>query len=347
MLLPTLTLAKLSLLLPFSSLQFAAIAGEVYPEMYANFVFKLTPVNLDIGLMLSYSCLVTVDFYGRLLIATAIPPVALVAILGSYYLGKGRNRASEVGVSVVKYRHQSAALFLAFWVYSSVSHTIFQTFSCDDLGNGKTYLRADYSVECSTIRHNTFKTYALVMACIYPIGIPAVFAWCLGRNRHDLVRSDRETLPHLQSINTLWAAYKPSRYFFELVECTRRVALTAIAAFVHPNSTAQISIVLLVAVAFVFISECLAPFEMVADANLYRWGNSVIVASLYVAFLLKIDLADESEPSIRAFSGVLIAANVVMIVAVLVQTVLVLNEFRRGKETVRSVDTPIRRVSSL
>ncbi|CAN0532778.1 unnamed protein product, partial [Laminaria digitata] len=189
----------------------------VYPEIYSNFVLKLTPVNLDIGFMLSYSCLVTTDFYDRLLIATIMPPLLLVVLVGSYYSGKQRNRSSDVAISVVRHRHQSAALLIAFWVYSSVSYTIFQTFSCDDLDNGKAYLRADYSLECSTDLHSAFKTYSLVMTCVYPVGIPAVYAWCLARNRRDLVKSDRETLPHLQSLKTLWVAYKPSRYFFELV----------------------------------------------------------------------------------------------------------------------------------
>ena len=66
-----------------------------------------------------------------------------------------------------------------------------------------------------------------------------------------------------------------------------------------------------------FISESIGPFQKVANANLYRWGNGNVVGSLYVAFLLKVDLADESEQSIRQFSGVLIAAKVVMILAVL------------------------------
>ncbi|CAM9309853.1 unnamed protein product [Laminaria digitata] len=134
--------------------------------------------------MLSYSCLVTTDFYDRLLIATMMPPLMLVALVG-------------IAISVVRHRHQSAALLLAFWVYSSVSYTIFQTFACDELDDGKAYLQADYSLECSTARHNTFKTYSLVMACVHPVGIPAVYAWCLARNRRDLVKSDRETLPHL------------------------------------------------------------------------------------------------------------------------------------------------------
>ncbi|CAM9373703.1 unnamed protein product, partial [Laminaria digitata] len=303
-------------------LQYAAIAGEVYPKVYTNFVLKLIPINLDIGFILSHSCLVTTDFYDRLLIATIMPPLVLVALVGSYHLGKKRNRSSELAISVVKHRHQSAVLLLAFWVYSSVSYTVFQTFSCDDLDNGKAYLRADYSLECSTTLHSRFKTYAWVMVGVYPVGIPAVFAWCLARNRGDLTKPDRETVPHLESLNTLWTAYKPSRYWFELVECIRRIVLTVIAAFVLPNSTAQISIVLLVAVVFVFIAESIAPFARLADANLYRWGNGVIVASLYVALLLKVDLADESEESILAFSGVLIAANVVMVIAAIVQTAL-------------------------
>lgn len=296
---------------------------------------------------MSYSCMATIDFYDRLLVTTIVPAVVLVALLGSYFIGKRRNRSSDFAMRVVKRRHQSAALFLAFWVYSSVSYTIFQTFACDSLDDGKAYLRADYSLECSTNLHSIFKTYALVMVGVYPVGIPAVFAVCLARNRGDLSKSNRDTLPHLESLSTLWTAYKPSRYFFELVECTRRIVLTGIAAFVLPNSTAQIAIVLLVAVVFVFVSEVIAPFNEVADANLYRWGNGIIVTSLYVALLLKIDLADESEESTVAFSGVLIAANVVMIVTVLVQTLLLVKEWRGVPARVRPVDTPVRRAHTL
>lgn len=328
-----------------TSTQFAAIAGDVYPEVYADFVFKLTPINLDIGFMLSYSCLVTVDFFDRLLIATVMPPLVLLALVGSYYVGKKRNGNSEVAINVVKRRHLSAALFLAFWVYSSVSYTIFQTFACDDLDDGKAYLRADYSLQCSTTLHKTFKVYAWVMVALYPVGILAVFAWCLARNRDYLSKAERETWPHLESLNTLWAAYKPSRYWFELVECTRRVILSGIAAFVLPNSTAQISIILLVAVGFVFFSESMAPFKRTVDANLYRWGNGIIVASFYVALLLKIDLADESEESVVAFSGVLIAANIVMVVAVLVHAALLATQWGGVKTRVRSVDTPVRRTN--
>ncbi|MEP2386935.1 hypothetical protein, partial [Hyphomonas sp.] len=122
------------------SRQFAAITGNVYPEGYTNFVAKLTPINFDLGLFLSYSCMVTTDFYDRLVISTVTPLIMLLALSGSYFVGKKRNRGFEEAIQVVQYRHQSAALFLLFLVYSSVSYTIFQTFACDDLVDGKSYL---------------------------------------------------------------------------------------------------------------------------------------------------------------------------------------------------------------
>ncbi|CAM9139429.1 unnamed protein product, partial [Laminaria digitata] len=160
------------------------------------------------------------------------------------------------------------------------------------------------------------------MACVYPVGIPAVFAGCLARHRRDLVKPNREEMEHLRPLNAIWAAYKPSRYYFEVVECGRRISLTAIAAFVLPNSTAQISIVLLFAVVFVLISEALSPFNEGVDMGFYRWGNGIIVASLYLAFLLKVEI--ESTQSSSAFSSVLIAANIFKAVVVVVEIVLLM-----------------------
>ncbi|CAN0486022.1 unnamed protein product, partial [Laminaria digitata] len=41
-------------------------------------------------------------------------------------------------------------LFIVFFVYSSVSFTIFRTFVCDDLDDGTSPLRADCSLVCTS-----------------------------------------------------------------------------------------------------------------------------------------------------------------------------------------------------
>ena len=324
------------------------IAGDVYPKEYTSFVSKLSPANLDIGFILSYSCIVTTDFYDRLLFATMTPPIVLLVLLGSYLHVKTRYCISEVASRVVRHKHQTAALFVVFFVYSSVSNTVFQTFVCDELDDGVSYLRADYSITCTTSRHSDFKVYAVLMVFVYPIGIPAVFAWWLARNRRDLVRVDRDTLVHLAPMKGIWNAYKPSRYYFEVVECGRRIALTGIAAFVPTTNTAQIPAVLLVSVVFVFASETVSPFAKSVDMGLYRWGNCIIVASLYVAFLQTIEIDLDATLSLSAFSRVLIAANAFAILAVVIQTVLLVITWHAvGKEAVVMLETPIRRNAPL
>ncbi|CAN0135269.1 unnamed protein product, partial [Laminaria digitata] len=306
--------------------QFDAVAGDVYPELYKAFVSKLTAFNLDLNFVLSYSCLVTTDFYHHLLVATIAPVGMLVMLAGSYFVAKKRNNNSESAKRAVQHKHQSALLYFAFFIYSPVSYKIFQTFSCDELDDGSSYLRADYGVSCLTPRHSWFKVYALVMVGIYPLGIAAVFAFVLAWYRHDLVKPDRESVVHLKPFHDVWAAYKPSRYFYEVVECSRRVSLIVIAAFVPSNSATQVSMALLFAVVWVFISEALSPFAKHTDMMLYRWGNGIIVGSMYVAFLAKVDVGDDKERALLTFSGVLILANVFMVVTVLLQTALLVKE---------------------
>ncbi|CAN0526913.1 unnamed protein product, partial [Scytosiphon promiscuus] len=54
------------------------------------------------------------------------------------------------------------------------------------LDDGKAYLRADYSITCYTERYKAYRLYACLMAFIYPVGIPAFFAFWLVRHRREL-----------------------------------------------------------------------------------------------------------------------------------------------------------------
>ena len=74
--------------------QFSAVAENVFPEEYEIFLSYLRFVNFDIGIVVSYSCLFSPNFYGRLLVTT-ITPLLLLMILGlTYYAAKNRYRES-------------------------------------------------------------------------------------------------------------------------------------------------------------------------------------------------------------------------------------------------------------
>ncbi|CAM9368546.1 unnamed protein product, partial [Laminaria digitata] len=304
----------------------------VYPDEYEAFLSKLALVNLDIGSLMSSSCLYATDFYGRLVIATVAPLVILLVCAGTFIIALMRNEDSISAVPIVKHKHVSVGLILVFFVYSSVSFTIFQTFVCDPLDDGNAYMRADYSITCYTETHTAYRIYAGFMLCVYPVGVPAFFAWWLVQHRQELNTPGRETIPELQSYRCLWAAYKPSCYYYEVVECGRRIALTGAAVFVLPGRAEQVAIVLFIAVVFMFVSESLSPFESKGDMWLHRWGNGIILASMYVAFLLKVDVAVEDSRSSSAMTAVLIAANVFMIFTVAVQAMLLMRGLCVSKE---------------
>ncbi|CAM9120490.1 unnamed protein product, partial [Laminaria digitata] len=296
----------------------------VHPDEFEAFLSTLALVNFDIGSLMSSACFYATDFYDRLVIATMVPLVILLVRAGTLVVALMRNGDSHSAVPIVKHKHLSVGLFVVFLVYSSVSFRIFQTFVCDPYDNGNAYLRADYSITCYTETLTAYRTYAGLMACIYPIGIPAVCASWLVHHRQNLDTPGRESVPELQPYRCLWAAYKPSRYCYEVVEFGRRIGLTGAAVFVFPCRAEQVAIVLCIAVEFRFVLESVSPLESKVDMWLHCWGNGIILAGMYVALLLKVDVAVEDSGGSSAMTAVLIAVNVFMIFTVAVQAILLM-----------------------
>ena len=323
--------------------QFSGVVNVQYPPAYENFLAALSVVNLNLSSILSLSCVVETSFYVRLLLATSIPVAVLGVLAVTYRLAMLRNVHSNNGKRIAKNRHLAVGLFLLFVVYSSVSYTIFQTFVCDPLDSGATYLRADYNLVCWTSTHVGYMTYAGLMVIVYPVGIPTVFAWMLFINR-DGIKSVAGTTngslipPESEAIKDLWAPYKRSRYYYEIIECGRRIALTGLTVFIYADSTAQVAIEALLAVVFFSISEILSPFAEPLDAWLYRCGTWVIFLSMYLALLLKVEAADEDSYSQHVFAGLLIAAHGGMLLVVIADALL---SALKGCREVRAVEIPV------
>lgn len=106
--------------------QFTTVVDVVYPDIFEKFLVALNLVNFDLGLVPSVSCLVNINFYGRLLFATISPLVVLGALGLTYTVARSRNRHSPAGLHAVRSKHLSVALFVLFIVYSSVSFIVFQ-----------------------------------------------------------------------------------------------------------------------------------------------------------------------------------------------------------------------------
>lgn len=68
--------------------QYADITTVEFPRTFTKFLSLLDFINLDIGWILSASCVFTPTFYGRLLLTTLVPIVMGLALACTFLFAK-------------------------------------------------------------------------------------------------------------------------------------------------------------------------------------------------------------------------------------------------------------------
>lgn len=321
--------------------QFTSVVNAAYPRVYDKFLDALRVFNFDLSF--SAGCLFDATFHRRLLFSTIGPIVALMFLAGTYTAAVHIHRGAPENLHNVWQKHVSMVLYLTFLVYSSVSSILFEAFACEELEDDITYLRADYRVRCDS-KHTRYQVYAGFMIVLYTVGIPALYSGLLFRDRDVLRRNkaDREDPPRVTLTSGLWKAYKPSAFYYEVVECARRVLLTGAVVFIFPNSAAQIAVTLMIAFAFVIISEVISPYSSMWDTWISRMGHLIVYTSMYVALLLKVDVSKEHASSQDVFGAVLVAAHVCMVLVVVAETVAMMGS--KWAQRVQQRDEPAPRL---
>ncbi|CAN0186921.1 unnamed protein product, partial [Scytosiphon promiscuus] len=313
--------------------QFADAANVTYPGVYQAFLGAIDVINFDLGSVLAAGCLWSgIDFHGRLLVSTIGPLVVVGFLATTYLIAVGRNGASgdATVAEKIRHKHQKALLLFTFLVYSSVSSIVFQTFACETLDDDIEYLRADYRIHCTDPKHKAFEVYAGFMLFVYPVGIPLLYAALLFQRRDVLAHADADKTV-AQPIAGLWEAYRPERFYYEVIECGRRILLTGVVVFIFPNTAAQIATTMLIAFFFFAVFEVLSPYKSESDMWLSRGGHVIVFLSMFDLLLLKVDVSGERDQSQAAFAGVLVAGHVLMVLAIVVEVVGVCYASRKKK----------------
>ena len=131
-------------------------------------------------------------------------------------------------------------------VYPAVSRKCFAFFECDNnFFDGRPFLVSDYQIECYQGQHAAMTPYALVMICIYPIGLPLVLLIILVRANstnflYELDTSGRTpvvdrigshfplpTEKGASMMGELYIGYEDEVYYYEVIDMIRRLMLTA------------------------------------------------------------------------------------------------------------------------
>ncbi|CAM9114240.1 unnamed protein product [Ectocarpus sp. 8 AP-2014] len=322
--------------------QFADATNVTFPGVYQDFLNLINVINFDLGSVLAAGCLwPEMDFHDRLLVSTMGPLVVVGFLVMMERIAVGRNISGDTAVlQRIRHKYLTALLLWTFLIYSSVSTTVFQTFACEKLDDGVEYLRADYSIQCSDVKHKGLEVYAGFMVIVYPVGIPLLYAFLLFQHRDVLAvaGADKE---EAQPIAGLWETYRPERFYYEVVECGRRIMLTGVVVFIFPNDAAQIAITLLITVCFSWLFEVLSPYQSESDMWLSRGAHAMVFFSMFDALLLKVDVSEESSESQAVFAGVFVAGHVLMVLAIVVEVVGICYASRRKQAVEDTVSSAI------
>lgn len=101
---------------------FSSITGVVFPDIYSVFLSWVNIFNLDLGYILSASCILPpLNFYQQLLATTITPVVIAAGLVVTYHLSKLQAGIGSAGVRAKQAawsRHVTAGLLLTFLVSS-------------------------------------------------------------------------------------------------------------------------------------------------------------------------------------------------------------------------------------
>jgi len=105
-------------------------------------------------------------------------------------------------------------------------------------------------------------------------------------------------------------SYKPKFYYFECVECARRLLLSSVVGIVSANSAANPALGLLICLCFNWVFIELKPFNEPSDCSLGVVLAYSLTLFFFAALLIKVDATSDDADDQYVFGVILIAVLV-------------------------------------
>ena len=130
----------------------------------------------------------------------------------------------------------SDMLLVLFLLHAPLSQRGFYFFACTNIG-GKFFLRSDYSIECYTLKHDTFVPIAFGFLLFFSFLFPLLVLLQLCRHRKKL-----HTPEIRHRFGFLYASFNRGGEYWELHEVFRKMILTGLLVFIPGSSRAAVAI---------------------------------------------------------------------------------------------------------
>ena len=135
----------------------------------------LAVFSVDVRGILQLDCL-GLDWYQRWLIAVAVVPMCLLAVVCARWLWQRQRAGTDhLARTAALQECLSACFFVVMLLYPLVSSRIFAVLRCRWLGpseKGPAVLEEDFRVDCMTEQYHWYQIAAKFLVVLVPIGVP-------------------------------------------------------------------------------------------------------------------------------------------------------------------------------
>jgi hypothetical protein len=190
-----------------------------FPAEFLALLSSIGAVNFDIFAIFRVDCVAKTDIYTRFIAIMLLPPTLIVLLKCVEFYKvfrvkcKGHLTASEQAAEVDRMSSATTGRCLAvlFFLYPTLSSTVFRMFVCRELDYGERWHRDQYSIDCNSPKHEKFQAFAIMGALVYPFGVPATFFFMMYRHREALSGGNAKHFGNMYS-QTDEAAVEPPSY---------------------------------------------------------------------------------------------------------------------------------------
>jgi len=323
----------------FQTLLAFIMGGEVnFPTDFSSLMDSFEFVNVDLLAILRGTCLIPdIDFYGIFMFNFAAPILVTIGTVLHYFISKvACGPADDEAAKGFGAFHWALFCTMCFFIYPNTSRVMLTMFRCHKVQLSPTetrsYLYADYSIECYEGSYDMYMILALVGVLLYPIGIPAFFIMKLrGYSRVSVnglpMTEDPGALPMLkdpvveEAWGAMYARFKLEYYWYETSEMARKLLVGSLTMFIQPGSATQIISAIAANTFFMIMIMYCWPFKTYDDNMLMTISLVATTVTLFGALIVtaQIDLLDAYADGVS--QGLLMGTTAVLFVLYLVMLI--------------------------
>jgi len=325
------------------------------PPIFSSFVKMFAFLSLDVSSVLPIGCFVSYTALKNLYVMTILPFGAFATIFLLYCISGiyivivyySRQNLRDGMLDMIKLRYFGVFLMISYFILPGVSLIIFNSFSCVDVDPSNDditqllkshyLLRDDYSIDCNSSLYVSFgRPWAVISLFAYPIGLPLVYLTLLYKNKAAITyrkelklmnksillnksrkrKYKKEKAHQVDGLAFIFLSYNPKYWYWEIVEVSRRLALTAGLQAIFNGSLTQVIISLIVALFYMQLYTYIQPFDESIDNFLAEIGQFQIFFTYFAIWITMQDSIKDIPAGYNLLDYLLIFVNVGFLVII-------------------------------